>query len=148
MYKSACKIYNLQYCMYNVYKNFKAPLSNSDATTGGFFGSGKGPVLFSNLLCNGTEDSLNSCAVDDINNVDCEDAGVVCNGKYILCLSIYLPIYRFDRIIFHSSPYALLRIFGPKEGHNIVPFFGSSGPKKAIVWSLCPSSDLRTQRRP
>ena len=110
--------------MYNVYKNFKAPLSVSDATTGGFFGSGKGPVLFSNVLCNGTEDSLNSCAVDDTINVDCEDAGVVCNGKYNVYLSIYLSTYLS---IYLST--------GLTESYSIVllmPFFGSSNPKKVL----------------
>ena len=51
------------------------------------FGQGTGPIHLDNVACTGTEDALVHCAyVSD--SSDCfhfEDAGVLCQGKQLVC---------------------------------------------------------------
>ena len=57
------------------------------------YGRGEGPILLSHLLCNGDEDSLNSCPHRSFGEYTCSDsniAGVICsNGMFqisIVCI--------------------------------------------------------------
>jgi len=56
------------------------------------YGNGLGEVLFDNLMCHGNESSLFDCPRNEIWENNCaldhsEDAGVVCNGKFIIVAS-------------------------------------------------------------
>ena len=65
------------------------PLYFTDATAylSARFGQGTGPIHLDNVACTGTEDALVHCAyVSD--SSDCfhfEDAGVLCQGKQLVC---------------------------------------------------------------
>ncbi|XP_038074969.1 scavenger receptor cysteine-rich domain superfamily protein-like [Patiria miniata] len=61
----------------------------TEATPGGSYGSGSGPIQLDNVICSGSEPSLLSCLHDGIGVSDCshgEDAGVICQPRvqYIL----------------------------------------------------------------
>ena len=50
----------------------------------GYFGRGRGPVLFDDVSCHGNESALLDCERDQPANDFCmhrEDAGVRCSGK-------------------------------------------------------------------
>ena len=53
---------------------------------GAYFGQGNGSILLHNVYCTGNELSIFSCSHNGIGSHNCdhsEDAGVVCEGKYI-----------------------------------------------------------------
>ena len=53
---------------------------------GAFYGSGLGPILLDNVVCQGTESSLLDCASNPIGEHNCdhsEDAGVRCEGMLL-----------------------------------------------------------------
>ena len=53
------------------------------------FGEGTGPVLFENLLCNGTEGNLTQCPNGDVSCDHSEDVGVTCASETLaLTLSL------------------------------------------------------------
>ena len=55
--------------------------SASQAWQGAHFGEGSGPILLSNVTCNGTESSIEQCSNTDWLNHSCshqEDVGVTC----------------------------------------------------------------------
>ena len=61
----------------------------SDSYAIGFadFGRGEGPILLSNVNCDGTEDRLFDCGANPIGDNNCnhgQDAGVFCEGMYAL----------------------------------------------------------------
>ena len=65
------------------------------ATKSTVFGQGSGPVLMSNLYCNGMESTILAC--DQYLNMygvlSCQDAGVICEGRWltkIACLDLFL----------------------------------------------------------
>ena len=58
------------------------------ATSGGWFGSGTGPILLDDVVCTGHEAQLTSCRYTDGSRHNCnhnEDAGVVCQNNSTLC---------------------------------------------------------------
>ena len=53
----------------------------------GFFGQGRGPIVLEDVQCNGLEESLFDCANSGLRYSSCghyEDAGVICQGIYIV----------------------------------------------------------------
>ena len=54
-----------------------------------YFGSGSGPVLLSDVICDGTEDSLLDCAHHVCSLTHCSrtnDVGIICESKCIICM--------------------------------------------------------------
>ena len=75
-----------------------APLKGMDSV----YGSGHGPIILDNVVCNGSEDHLLLCAHNDFFVTNCdhsEDAAVVCEGKrtvsgkwrFLMTMSISVP---------------------------------------------------------
>ena len=67
--------------------------------TNGYFGSGTGPILLSNLYCTGTESSLLECNQQSCGVTSCthsNDAGVICECKS------YCNFFQF--ILTHIAP--------------------------------------------
>lgn len=61
------------------------------AVSGGYYGEGKGEVLLSNVICEGTENGLEECIHSGFLRHTCghnQDAGVQCraSGKLIIVL--------------------------------------------------------------
>ena len=68
----------------------RAPnLFSTDAEVYGeaYFGEGQGDIYIVNVECTGSEDRLEDCPASDVGDHDCshsEDAGVACQGYYVL----------------------------------------------------------------
>ena len=71
----------------------------TEATSGGSFGNGTGPILLDDVMCTGLENNLESCQHAGIGAHNCthsNDAGIVClsSGKnmfVIVSVKICLP---------------------------------------------------------
>ena len=71
-------------------KHFLSPIV--DATSGGFFGSGAGQIIYSRVECQGGENSLEECFTESTISGQCNhnhDVGVVCQGTYIILLALH-----------------------------------------------------------
>ena len=57
------------------------------------FGEGTGLIFLDNVHCSGSERYLNECQSEPLGSNNCQhkqDAGVICRGKYSLCLRVTL----------------------------------------------------------
>ena len=59
---------------------------------GAEFGSGEGPILLDNVLCDGSESNLFLCGHNPVGVNNCEhseDAGVRCGGEGVSMMHLY-----------------------------------------------------------
>ena len=80
----------MQYFLYKLYFFATDAVAFSNAK----FGSGIGSIYLDDVQCSGSETSLLSCTYDS-NTADCShssDAGVRCQGIYLLCCIMYCSL--------------------------------------------------------
>lgn len=111
-----------------------------EAVRGGRFGVGKGPIMLSNLQCNGSETALAWCLHPGWKTSTCphsQDAGVVCKGPVMESIRVQSTSYS---ITLHFTLPPQLQYIGTLRGFRVVIHEVNSKLKYTSTTVLLPSS--------